>query len=291
MKSPQTIQQVKNIPITDYLSSIGITPAQKIGHQWFYFSPKTNEKSPSLAVDPHKNVFFDWSGLGKGDILSLVQYLSDCTFLEAVQTLEHFLSIPVTTPFFFGGISSTYESTGVEIVNVKPLQHPALKQYVEKRGISVSIASRYLRQVHYLAKGKEYFALGFPNDSGGYEIRSQYFKGSFSPKAITTFSSTNSATLLLFEGFFDFLSALEYYRKPVLPASVIVLNSLTHLYKILPDLKNYKKVSSFLDSDEAGYKALQKVKSVTANVTDFSSIYNGFKDFNEMLSTNRILTV
>jgi hypothetical protein len=50
----------------------------------------------------------------------------------------------------------------------------------------MKIATCYLREIHYKAKGKRYFALCFPNDSGGYEIRNPYFKGSFSPKDITT---------------------------------------------------------------------------------------------------------
>lgn len=156
-------------------------------------------------------------------------------------------------------------------------------QYVEKRGISFINAIRYLREIHYQTKGKQYFAVGFPNDSGVYEIRNHYFKGSFSPKAITTFGIDKYKTVILFEGFFDFLSALEYYKKPVLPATVIVLNSLTNLSAILPDLQRFEKVSTFFDTDSSGRKAFNTVQSVAANVSDFSKLYTGFKDFNEYI--------
>jgi hypothetical protein len=89
---------------------------------------------------------------------------------------------------------------------------------------------------------------------------------------------------LIFEGFFDFLSALEYYKQPILPASVIVLNSLTNLSKVLPDLQRFTKVSTFLDADEAGRKALARIMMATTNVSDFSKIYKGFKDFNEYMT-------
>lgn len=283
MKSPEIVQKVRLVPITNYLASIGITPVHKAGQQLFYCSPKTNEKTPSFAVNPNKNVFFDWSGEGRGDILTLVQYLNGCTFLEAVQILENYLTNSPEMSFSFSGQSSAYENTGVTITDVKPLQHLALIQYVEKRSISLKNASRYLREVHYEVKGKQYFAVGFPNDSGGYEVRNQFFKGSFSPKTVTTFTANGSRTVLLFEGFFDFLSALEFYKKHVLPASVIVLNSLTNLVKVLPTLREYDKVSAFLDADESGLKAFDRIKSVNANVTDFSKVYKGFKDFNEML--------
>ncbi|QDK77766.1 mobilization protein [Spirosoma sp. KCTC 42546] len=287
MKSPEIIKQVLQIPITNYLASIGITPVNQAGQQLFYCSPKTNEKTPSLAVNPVKNVFYDWSGEGKGDILSLVQYLNGCTFLEAVQVLENYQLNPPEISFSFSGQSSVCDSTGVEITNVKPLQHQALIQYVEKRGISMKIASRYLREVHYETKGKKYFAAGFPNDSGGYELRNPYFKGSISPKGITTYTVNSSKSVLLFEGFFDFLSALEYYKQPTMPASVIVLNSLTNLSKVIPDLQRFGKVSAFLDTDEAGRKAFAKIKSSAINVIDFSNTYNGFKDFNEYMTMSR----
>ena len=286
MKSSELIQQLINIPITEYLASIGVMPTHQAGQQWFYRSPKTNEKTPSLTVNPNKNVFFDWSGEGKGDIVSLVRYLNDCTFLDAVLILEKYVPTYQNVPFSLNGQSSINKpATDVEILDVKPLQHKVLFQYITERGISLGNAFRYLREVHYQTKGKRYFAIGFPNDSGGYEVRNQYFKGSFAPKAITTFGIDQYSTVLLFEGFFDFLSALEYYKKPVLPASVIVLNSLTNLSAILPDIQRYKKVSTFFDSDASGRKALYKVQSATDNVTDFTRIYEEYKDFNEMLCT------
>ncbi len=162
MKSPEIVRQVRQVPITDYLASINVLPAYQTGGQLFYCSPKTNEKSPSLAVQPEKNVFYDWSGEGKGDVLSLVQYLNGCTFLEAVQILETYLGNPLKTSFSFSGRSYKADSTGVTITNVKPLSHLALKQYVEQRGLSYKVASRYLREIHYQTNGKQCFALGFP---------------------------------------------------------------------------------------------------------------------------------
>jgi hypothetical protein len=39
--------------------------------------------------------------------------------------------------------------------------------------------------------GRNYFAIGFPNRSGGYEIRNAYFKGCISPKDISVISKGN----------------------------------------------------------------------------------------------------
>ena len=58
----------------------------------------------------------------------------------------------------------------------KPLSHPALRQYLRERGISADVASRFCCQVEYRYNGKQFFAVGFKNNSGGYEIRNRFFK-------------------------------------------------------------------------------------------------------------------
>ena len=141
----------------------------------------------------------------------------------------------------------------------------------------------YVTYGKFIIRLTKYFAIGFPNDAGGYEVRNQYFKGSFAPKTISTLQLTDLSTLLLFEGFFDFLSALEYYKKTSFPASVIVLNSTSNLEKALPVIKRYSRVSTFFDLDKSGRKAQRDVESANDKVTDYSAIYKGFKDFNEMI--------
>ena len=41
----------------------------------------------------------------------------------------------------------------------------------------------YKRQ-HFTHHGKRYFAIAFPNVSGGYEIRNRYFKGCIAPQDV-----------------------------------------------------------------------------------------------------------
>ena len=80
--------------------------------------------------------------------------------------------------------------------------------YLTGRGIDPAIARTYCREVRYTIGGKEYFAVGFRNDAGGWELRSERFKGGSSPKHITTLDN-GSDTAMAFEGFIDFLSYLS----------------------------------------------------------------------------------
>ena len=78
---------------------------------------------------------------------------------------------------------------------------PALYSYLRQRGINTELAKRECREVRYLTDGKPYFAVGFPNRSGGYEIRNKLFKGCIAPKDITHIRQEQpKETFCLFEG-------------------------------------------------------------------------------------------
>lgn len=49
-----------------------------------------------------------------------------------------------------------------------PLHYPALVGYLLSQGIERTIAFAYCREVHYAVSKREYFAIGFRNDIGGW---------------------------------------------------------------------------------------------------------------------------
>ena len=70
-----TIQEIKAISISGFLSSKGYEPANKKGYKWWYLSPLHTEQTASFKVDLNKNVWYDF-GLGKGgNIIDLAMEL------------------------------------------------------------------------------------------------------------------------------------------------------------------------------------------------------------------------
>ncbi|MFY7911215.1 MAG: toprim domain-containing protein, partial [Emticicia sp.] len=120
---------------------------------------------------------------------------------------------------------------------------------------------------------------------GGYEIRNCIndidIKTSTKPKTIRTIRVADSRNVNVFEGFFDFLSALSYYQLSEPNHSTIILNTLSFLPKTIAALSAYQRVNCFFDNDDAGKKAFHKCKEANLNVIDRSAIYSDFKDFNE----------
>ena len=86
------------------------------------------------------------------------------------------------------------------------LSHEALKGYLKERGIDPAVAGRFCKEVAYGIRGKRYFAIGFMNRSGGYELRNPMFKGCISPKDIScvSLSGKKQDTCCVFEGFVAF---------------------------------------------------------------------------------------
>ena len=167
-----------------------------------------------------------------------------------------------------------------EIISVQSLTNPYLLRYIAERGISLSIANRVCSEIRYNNTNRTYYAIGFANDAGGWEIRSPYFKGCIAPKTITTISK-GTDVLQIFEGFMDFLSWQTLNLSST--CDTIVLNSLALLPRIQEKLKSYKQVESFLDNDEAGRKSFDVLKQFCPSIIDGSVRYRTHKDLNEWL--------
>ncbi|WP_292224201.1 toprim domain-containing protein [Brevundimonas sp.] len=148
----------------------------------------------------------------------------------------------------------------------------------------MSIASLYCCQIHYSNNGKTYFAIGFKNDSLGYELRSKYFKGSCSPKQITSICSGQS-TAMVFEGFMDFLSFLSLPAGlSRFPADYFILNSVSLVKNVLQVLKSYRRIMTFLDNDAAGENCSQELQQrFKEKMLNLSYLFSPYKDLNDFL--------
>ena len=160
----KTIQDIKRIPIRDYLAQRGISPKQENSRYGFYLSPLRDEQDASFKVDYSQNVWYDF-GLGRGgSIIDLVMEVEKCNFRQAVERLrKNNLSPSNLVPSPTLHISEG----GLKVSDDYPLRHPALVSYLDSRAINTSIAKKLCREVHYSVGGRNYFAIGFRNDYGG----------------------------------------------------------------------------------------------------------------------------
>lgn len=289
----QTIDAVKRVPITSYLQAKGILPAHKIEsgkNQYAYRSPLSMERTPSFFVNEHDNVFNDYSTGEKGDVIRLVRTLERITFFDAVKKLETFVGS--AEPLQFSTYELASERAGVSdctITAVRTLQHPSLIQYVEnERCIPYAYARPHVRQIHYSRRDKDeaskrFFGVGFRTNCGSWAVRTSGFKTWIGNSDITTIPVAGSETVNLFEGFFNYLSALVYFGRYTSSNTCIVLNSVSNLKTALPTLQEAKHVNCYLDNDRAGRKAVADLISANVRVADRSGLYSSYNDFNDFL--------
>jgi hypothetical protein len=289
---------IKNIPIRDYLKNQGTYPAKEYSGYGMYKSPFRDERTPSFKVDYNRNLWCDFGSGEGGSIIDLVMKMNKCPFIEAIEKLRNFSSIPgKEEQQSFSFHRNPEKTNGITLIEEKPVEHPGLLEYLQSRKIDLTIAREHCREVHYQTEGREYFAIGFGNDAGGYEIRNPSFKGCIAPKDVTHIRQDDrKETCFLFEGFMDYLSLLTIRQQlnPDYPSSNwhdnIILNSTANLQKALPLLADYDQTYCFLDNDKAGMTVFRELqKELGYRVRDSSHHYSGYKDLNEYLCAGKHL--
>ncbi|WP_162055467.1 toprim domain-containing protein [Pontibacter pamirensis] len=295
------IQQINNaLSITDYLASQGIQPVRRKGGDWWYVSPiRPAEYSPSFKVSTKLNRWYDHGTGEGGKVFDLALRLHPTgTIQETIKSLfsQFFLSQANDVPGLKQGerhpakVSQNRAHApepGITVLDVQELgQSSHLTCYLRKRGIRLSTAKPYCKEVKFVIEGREYQAIGFGNRSGGYELRSAWFKGSSSPKDIT-FVDNGSGTVCLLEGFMDFLSLLELKSQHPDKSNFLVLNSASLTDRSLGLLRQHQGVYFFLDRDQAGRRVAESLQCSGVEGIDCSAFYNGHKDVNEYLAARR----
>lgn len=277
---------IKNISIKSFLAKQGIDPIQERSGYGIYRSPLRDEQTPSFKVDYNQNLWYDF-GMGEGgSIIDLVMKLERCDFRKAADKLENNSSFS-----FHREETAQLVPSTMQITSIKPLQDARLVDYLQnKRCIDINIACEYCREVHYTTNGKPFFTIGFQSNDGGWELRNEYFKGSTSPKGITTIGS-GSPACMLFEGFVDMLSYLTLKKAERPTVDVVVLNSVNNLNHATGYLSLHQTIHCFLDNDEAGKRATAEVEKLGRETIDQSLFYRNHKDLNEYVVVHQLKSV
>ena len=285
------IDRIKHqVAIADVLADRGIHPDHRSGDELLYCSPFRTDANPSFSVNVRENVFRDLVVKEyRGDVIRLVSLLDGVGFATAVNTLQDFGGKPDRPPSFLlsGSLCSATTPHSKDIIrDVKLLSNPSLLRYIESRGIGIGIARTYLREVHYTNGDRYLYAVGFQNDRDGYFLRNGVgCKRNIGPSGMTTLAGTRPGgqTANVFEGVFDFLSALEYFGQCVPTFPTYILNSVSNLSSFIEIAGQYARINTYFDHDKAGQDAFAVLQAQNLPVFDRSGLYQAHKDLNDYL--------
>jgi Toprim-like len=280
-------KQAKELALVDFIQTLGHEPTSRRGNDVWFRSPlRPDERTPSFKVDASRNIWYD-HGLGAGGTI--------IDFAERYFSAPDISSTLASISDAVGGISTFPKRVAIRaeetpkerpvIESLGRIQDPSLTNYLVARAIPVELARLYLEEIVYQVEGRQYRALAFANQAGGFEVRNPGFKGSIGAKDITVMRSPGRRDAAVFEGAIDFLSTLVHYRLERPRANVVVLNSVALLDRAIANLQadNIEKLYAYLDHDRAGEDALARLVGGPWAVQDASSFYERFKDANEYL--------
>ena len=269
--------QFNSIKLEEVLVSLGHHPTKQNEKEAWYRNPFANENHASFKINKNMNYWYLHSeGIGGNNVDFMKKYLN-ASVKEVLEWAEqNFFS------FQYQNNSNTKQkalANNYTIIEVKDLQHQALLEYLKSRKVENQL--EFLKEIHYRMNDKNYFGIGFKNDSGGYEIRNKYSKICLGKKDISTIKNS-SENVKIFEGFFDFLSFknVENFLEKE-PSDYIILNSVSMISNIKNSLRNYENIELYFDNDEAGNRALEMLKNELENIEDCRVLYSDFKDLNE----------
>lgn len=284
------ISQAKQLDLADFLNRLGYQAVENRKGQLWFLSPFRHESQPSFKVNPELNAWYDFGeGVG-GDILDFVkryqnthsvsQSLAYIRQTQGNQPLQRKVQLPMP---------KVASAPALQLTSMGSIRSRSLMAYLKQRGISLRLAASRLRQAHYQSGDKPYFALAFANDAGGSELRNPMWKGTLGKKDITTIPAktidqVNTDRVSVFEGFFDYLTAVTLHGK-ALDHAVIVLNSVAFRDRAAEKLRLWgtRQLDLYRDNDTAGAALLAYLQQELPDVQviDKAESYAGFDDLNQ----------
>lgn len=266
----------------DYLGQ----PAKKTRNGYLYRAPWREDTHPSLSVTANGR---GWHDLATGEHGSVIDLVMRCLNTNDVRLACD--EIERQDPSSFSFSQSVFEESeekkkesGFTKFEVEKLQSKGLFAYLYHRKVNIEIAKQFLQEAHYsFRNGDSYlYALAYANDKGGYELRSSFYKGSTSPKGITTHWLIDGAPVVVFEGFFDMLSFATLCGG--VKHNYIVLNSIVNKEAALKALETSQNhVYLCLDNDSGGNDTTSWFQHQLPLAKDIRQRFAPSKDVNDYL--------
>lgn len=290
------IKQIKEqFTCLDYLGE----PLKKVSNGYLYRCPWKEDKHPSLSVTLDGGGWHDLSDGTHGNLIDLVARCIGTNDFR--QICAQFDSVTKNTSSFRQSRTldaRKEESNNFARFSTIPLQAYRLKDYLLKeRGIRPETAIALgVVEAHYSIRAdipRDLYALAYPNDKGGYELRGapyegnpRGFKGSKAPKGITTHLIEANLPYVVFEGFADMLSFATMTNGQ--KHNYVTLNSTVNSETAIVALKGVKsQIFLCLDNDHSGDEATEKMLVALSGSQDIRKGLMPHKDVNELLLHRR----
>lgn len=308
--------EINQVSIRDFLLSEGFEVPSNSKNE--YMIAVRPEGVPSCHISDKNHLWKDFGTGEGGNSQQFVQYFYQVRYGEVITPREANLILAKV-----GHINAEYNEelpqkkhktiqrkkspsqkvSAFKVLNVsEEITLNFLNDYIiNTRHIDPSIVKRYLFQVTVSLSGsdKKIHYIGFPTSNGGWQLRNAMEKmgkrcTSSYPTLINSSGDyvmadikkarSSSGSIVIFEGFCNFLAALSDNKRDIFDADVLILNSVVNTDKAMDFILKHDTVYAFYDNDKTGKEYSQKVQQLCSgkNFRDMSSLYEGYNDYNEL---------
>lgn len=287
-------KQLNSIGLEEVLAFLGHLPTRQNEKEAWYLSPFGPESRASFKVDKPNNLWYLFSEGAGGTTTDFIQKYLNTSVKEALAWAsdQNFSS--------FHQQNKTLKSNpNYRIDRIMDIAHPNLLSYLHERGLSAKVYP-FIKELWFTIENKQLYAIGFKNNSDGWELRNAFYKGALlkkdisvlpffsNPAAINSNETGNNIPnrkVAVFEGFTDALSFIEMQKS--FQGDLLILNSTAMLKKALTVIDSYSEISLFLDNDKTGMGCRDTIIDRVPHAKDFSHIYSEHKNLNEYLIAKR----
>jgi len=267
------------------LDRLGYKPVKHDGNEQLYFNMLGSPGlKPSFVVNDTLGSWYDRTTKKGGSITDFaLAYWKPSSIGEVIERINREFArdperkpvrprLPVKIPHY----------VVEEVKNIGA--HPAITSYLKSLGI-FEAALICLKEVYYYTEDqkrvrKYFFAAGWQNDGGGWEVRSKYFKGCFGCKSLN-FIRNDKKSIVVFEDFTNYLSWLQV--NPSAKQSALILNNTHRLQTAISIAIEFSSIDLYFSRDRQGVSATAEFVKALPYASDRSSQYVGFTDYNKCL--------
>ena len=163
MISPDSIQRIKDVDITDIIGAYPEVALKQKGNSWKGCCPFHNEKTPSFSVTPSKNIYKCFGCGAGGDGIKFVMQHDKLDFIEAIEKIAQIANIQLE----YTEDNEAYKQERVDKKSLREALNAAQVVYQEQLYKDVA-ALDYVQRRGYDADTIALWGIGYAPDEWHY---------------------------------------------------------------------------------------------------------------------------
>ncbi|MBT2560111.1 hypothetical protein J7E50_02600 [Pedobacter sp. ISL-68] len=262
----------EQVRLGNLLARLGFKPLKTSSDEALYLNVlRASEIKPSFTINTRLDIWFDhltkksgdiidfgmayWVGLDQQQVLEKISLLClsepDVQMSRARENLRKRRAIKI--PYY-------------HIAETRPLGcNSGITAYLQSQGIW-EIALGQLQEICYYVvdekqRRKDFFAAGWQNENGGWEVRSRNYSGCLGRKGMS-FIPGSQSSLVLFEEYTDYLSWI--YANRGSGANILVMNSPEFIQAAKCRATKFAEVAVYFSKDHLADEFLASIQKTVS---------------------------